>query len=272
MSDARENLGYRRGVVLGLTIAEIIILIMFALLLAMTAVLVKRQKATIAAVETRMAGKQLPQTVIEKLSEMKINLAQKDGELQIMAILNAADVDPTRQKEQQKTYQLGSDVQQTFGKEITADKLLKTQNDLKSQLESNKAEQGKILPPCYQSKKGDPIPFVFDLYVRNETLVLRDSAPETLRDRFKNDFGNSPSAISFSSDRDFLTKVRPYADFGKKHQCKFYVKVYDETGGNKERLKSQLKIIESTFVWTFMMSGKSNDDVNLFPVAPNQLK
>lgn len=272
MSDARENLGYRRGVVLGLTIAEIIILIMFALLLAMTAVLVKRQKATIQAIETRMAGKQLPQPVINKLSDMKINLAQKDGEQQLLAILNDAEVDPARQREHQKTFQLGSDVQQTFGKDVSAEKLLKAQNDLKSQLDSAKSEQGKVLPPCYQSKKTDPIPFIFDIYVRSESVIIKDSVSEALKERFKNDFGASPAVQSFSSDRDFLAKTKSYADYGRKHQCKFYVKVYDESGGNKDRLKSQLKLIESAFVWTFMMSGRTSDDLNLFPVAPNQLK
>ena len=37
------QVGYRRGVVLGLTIAEIILLILFALLLALTGVLMKKQ-------------------------------------------------------------------------------------------------------------------------------------------------------------------------------------------------------------------------------------
>lgn len=52
------------------------------------------------------------------------------------------------------------------------------------------------------------------------------------------------------------------------------MKVFDETNDGKNRLKGQLKLIENSFVWTFMMAGKNSDkeDINLFPVAPTQLK
>lgn len=275
-STSLENVGYRRGVVLGLTIAEIILLILFAVVLAMTGVLIKRKNATIAEVETRMAAQQLPTNISRKLSEMQINLSTRSGEQQLMGILNSADMDPDRVKRQQQALQLGLDIQKAFGNNITADQLIKNQNELES-LKNNlsKSDNGKIQGPCYQVNANDPVPFVFDIFVRNDVLVMRDVVPERLRNKFESDFKGTPSSQTFTNERDFTNKTRSFAEYGKRHQCKFYVKVYDETTGNsKQRIKSQLKIIETAFVWTFMMAGKSGDkeDINLFPVAPTQLK
>lgn len=134
--DALENSGYRRGVVLGLTIAEIILLILFAVVLAMTGVLIKRKNATINEVETRMAAQQMPSDVSKKLSEMGINLANKEGAQRLMGILNQWDresnSDTDRVRIQQQALQLGLDIQKAFGKNITAEQILKNQVDLKT--------------------------------------------------------------------------------------------------------------------------------------------
>lgn len=275
-STSLENVGYRRGVVLGLTIAEIILLILFAVVLAMTGVLIKRKNATIAEVETRMAAQQLPTSISRKLGEMRINLSTTSGEQQLMGILNSADMDTERVKRQQQALQLGQNIQKAFGSNITAEQLIKSHNELESlKNDLSKSGSGKILGPCYQANTNDPVPFVFDIFVRNDVLVMRDVVPERLRTKFESDFKGTPSSQTFNNDRDFTNKTRPFAEYGKRHQCKFYVKVYDETTGNsKQRIKSQLKLVENAFVWTFMMAGKSGDkeDINLFPVAPTQLK
>lgn len=281
--DALENSGYRRGVVLGLTIAEIILLILFAVVLAMTGVLIKRKNATINEVETRMAAQQMPTDVSKKLSEMGINLASKEGAQRLMGILNQSDresnSDTDRVRSQQQALQLGLDIQKAFGKNITAEQILKNQIELKNQIDLMKADQNKpgsgpILPPCLQSSKGEPGPFVFDIFVRNDVLLMRDTVPERAKSRFESEFKGIPATQSFNNDRDFINKTRVFAEYGKKHQCKFYVKVFDETTDGKNRLKGQLKLIENSFVWTFMMAGKNSDkeDINLFPVAPTQLK
>ena len=279
-NSSQENAGYRRGVVLGLTIAEIILLILFALLLALTGVLMNKRNATIVEVESRMASQQLPPSISNKLTEMGINLANREGENRLLSILNSAETDTDRQKALQQAMQLGLDVQKNFGKTITAEQLLKTQIELKNQIDLMKADQaksgnGQILPPCYQTNKSDPVPFIFEFFVRNDALVMKDVTPERLRSRFDADFKGITANQSFTSDREFIAKTRPFADYGKRNHCKFYVKVYDETTGNsKERVRGQLKLIENTFVWTFMMAGKAGDkeDISLFPVAPTQLK
>lgn len=278
-SPSLENVGYRRGVVLGLTIAEIILLILFAIVLALTGVLIKRKNATITEVETRMAAQQLPPAISQKLAEMNVNLSTREGEQKLLGILNNADTDPERLKRQQQALQLGLDIQKAFGNTITAEQIQKNQVELKNQVDLLKADHvkagtGQILPPCYQSGKSDPVPFVFDIFVKNDVLVMRETVPERLRSRFDSDFKGTPSSQTFVNDREFINKTKHFVDYGKRQQCKFYVKVFDETSGGKNRLKSQLKLIEGSFVWTFMMAGKDaeKEDLNLFPVAPTQLK
>lgn len=271
-----ENLGYRRGVVLGLTIAEIILLILFAIVLAMTGVLIKRQAATVTAIETRMAAQQLPKQVILKLESMHINLATPEGESRLLGILDTATKNP---QEQEKACRLGVELQTNLGEGITANHILKNQASMKEQIDLLKGEAAKcapsqILPPCYQSGKNDPVPFIFDIFIKNDGLILRESVPDRFRARFETDFRSFPPSRTLS-DREFASYAKPFTDYGKRHQCKFYVKVYDETGNNRERVRQQLKIIEVNFVWTFMMAGKTteqSESINLFPVAPSQLK
>ena len=279
---AAEGEGRRRGVVLGLTIAEIILLILFALLLAMTGILIKRQIAVKAQYEAQSASRPMSQVlspvIAGKLQSMNIDITQPEGEARLLAVLDAAQstIENKPAKEQSRmemACQAGLELQNALGKNLNATELMRAAKLLREDLEMLKTsatscKEAVIPPPCYEKSKGEPSVYLYDLQITSTGILFVSSLPEKYRTRFETEFKNPPPQNKVLSNADFQALTAPFLNYGKKNQCKFYVKVYDETDGNKEKLRKSLKLIESPFVWTFMMSGKaegSEKSLNVFP-------
>jgi hypothetical protein len=268
-----QNEGYRRGVVLGLTIAEIILLILFALLLAMTGVLIKREAViktqAEAQAETRALNQKLTPELAAKLTELNINIMTPDGASRLLGILEAAQlVSPIKKTKKEndleRACQAGLQLQNALGKNLSAVDFIKSAQQLSDDFQTLKKEamqcsSSAILPPCYGTKGAPPI-FIYDINVKLEGLIFSDTVPENLRARFATDFKKLPALNKPLSIAEFKEIARPFASYGKSNQCKFYVKVYDEMGSNKDLFKSRLKLIEESFVWTFMMTTKEDAD------------
>ena len=46
----------------------------------------------------------------------------------------------------------------------------------------------------------------------------------------------------------FLIQTQPLKKWSEAHECHFYVKIYDDTDGDKKKLyQQQLKIVENSF-------------------------
>ena len=286
---AAASEGRRRGVVLGLTIAEIILLILFALLLAMTGILIKRQIAVKAQYEAQSSSRQMSQMlspeISGKLQSMQIDLTQSAGEARLLAVLNAAqtatDIKPSKdQSRLDQACQAGFELQNALGKNLNATDFIKAAKQLSQDLEGLRVGAASCLeavipPPCYEKSKGEPSVYIYDLQVTAGGIVLNASVPDRYRSRFEADFKNPPPTNKPLSNADFQAVTKQFISYGKKNQCKFYVKVYDETEGNKEKLRKSLKAIEEQFVWTFMMSGRVDEaakGLNLFPTDPIKAK
>ena len=280
-TQAAENEGRRRGVVLGLTIAEIILLILFALLLAMTGVLIKKQAAIKVQFEAEASAKVMTQmlspVISAKLMSMGIDVTKSDGENRLLAILNAAEAlmkSPVKdQNRLDQACKAGIELQNALGKNLNAADLIKSAQQLSKDLETLRMEAAKcnstaIPPPCYEKAGGESTVFIYDARVTAAGIILNNVLPERYRTRFEADFSNPPPVNKALTNAEFKTATNRFATYGKSNSCKFYVKVYDETSGNKEKFRASLKTIEDNFVWTFMMTAKEDEagkSINLFP-------
>ena len=281
--------GRRRGVVLGLTIAEIILLILFALLLAMTGILIKRQIAVKAEYEAQASARVMTQILTPeisgKLQAMKIDLTQPGGEERLLAILNAAQSVTSLKKTKdssalEQACQAGLELQNALGDNLNLVDFTKLAKQLSQDLanlriEAQRSIDATIAPPCFDKTKGDPSVYIYDLQVTPTGIIMTNTVPEKYRNRFEADFKKPPPVNKVLSDSEFQAATKPFITYGKKNQCKFYVKVYDETEGNKDKFRKSLKVIEDQFVWTFMMSGKVDEagkSINLFPTEPIKVK
>jgi len=215
--------GRRLGVVLGLTIAEIILLILFAVVLAMSGVLLKRGALIKAEADSRI------QTEAPK-----------------------AALDPA-------VVQLGSDFKKLFGAK-TVEQVAAELAALQAELNKLKAEMLKmgnveVPPPCFAKFYNGQTPYVFDIHLKNDGFVLFDTIPDRLRSQLRADIPNQPPLERALSAAEFKSATSGFINYGKRNQCKFYVKVYDDTG-SKEKVKNLLKVVESNFVWTFILTIK----------------
>ena len=234
--------GRRKGVVLGLTIAEIILLILFAVVLAMAGVLVKRQ------------------AIIQ---------AEANAKIQSEKVEKSTPLDPA-------VYQTGLDFRKLFGQK-SAQEVWNELNKLQTDFDKLKSEMAKlsnteVLPPCFRNANGGQVPYIYEIRLKNDGYLLVDTAPEKIKNQLRNEIPGQVPLERVLSTSEFKTATNGYINYGKRNQCKFYVKVYDDSQSGREKIKNQLKVIESNFVWTFILTikpGAQNpDDLNLFQTNP----
>ena len=294
--------GYRRGVVLGFTVAEIVLLILFALLLALAGSLVTGRaevdravainkvfrealealeindidkfkeeltkivnqhvdyEAKLKDIEKRLNGRVLPDDVYDRIQSQNIDLSTSEGKSKLLDILIVA-LDAQRQiAESDKTVGIdnivdtcktGADFRNVFGSQ-SVESVSSHARDVKGQSEhwrdvASKCGLGGTLPPCYRETVSESIPFVFDVRIKPEGIVLSETVPGKYRDRFDNDFQSTPPLNRPISESEFRAATYQYLEWGRRNECRFYVSIYDDLPNDKERLKSSLKAIESNF-------------------------
>ena len=237
-----EEEGRRTGVVLGLTIAEIILLILFAVVLAMAGVLAKRK------------------AMIQAEANAMLNTAKAEKTIPI---------DPA-------VYQVGLDFRKLFGQK-SVQEVLNELNRLQADFDKLKSEMAKlsnteVLPPCFRNANGGQAPYIYEIRLKNDGYFLVDTAPEKIKNQLRNEIPGQVPLDRVLSTSEFKSATNPYINYGKRNQCKFYVKVYDDSQAGREKIKNQLKVIESNFVWTFILTIKpgsqNSDDLNLFQTNP----
>jgi hypothetical protein len=300
--DYSDKKSYRRGVVLGFTVAEIILLVLFALLLALAAVLIKGRGAmerayatnerfgsAIAALdrqdkvtfsknidtalgeqidydkkvkelEKKMMKQSLPDDVYAELQAQKLDLSTKDGKERFLDMLISALY---AQKEAQKNgntakenieaaCKAGAEMQKVLGKDKKPGDILNSIKDSKAQAEHWKDQAAKcglagILPPCYRETNEEQIPYIYDARIKPEGIQLLDTVPEKYKTRFNSDFKNPPPTNKVLSEQEFRSMTYQFLEFGRKNECRFYVRVFDDLANDKDRFKALLKAVENNF-------------------------
>lgn len=300
---------YRRGVVLGFTVAEIMLLVLFALLLAFVGALsrgkyeIEKAEAInqrfltavkliddsgkfkkeiestllekvdydkkLKELEKKFNNQSLPDDVYAELQSQNIDLKSKEGKerfLDILITALAAQKDfkgsaGMSEKDVIATCKAGAELKKAYPDKKINDitQLIKgaqSQADLtknaKAQAEhwrseANKCGLGGNLPPCYKQSSGDATPYIFDARIKPEGIVLIDTIPQEYRTRFSSDFKDPPVLNKPLSSEEFRNQTYQFLDWGRKNECRFYVQVYDDLPNDKERFKSMLKTIETSF-------------------------
>lgn len=301
--------GYRQGVVLGFTVAEIMLLVLFALLLALLGAISRGKSAVETAeafnqkfltaveliddsgkfkkqieiallekvdydsklkeLEKKFNNQSLPDDVYAELQSQNIDLKSKEGKEKFLDILITAlaaqkefkGSTAMTEKDVISTCKAGAELKKAFPDKKLDDvtQLIKgaqSQADLtkdaKAQAEhwrseANKCGLGGNLPPCYKQSSGDVTPYIFDARITPDGIVLVDTIPKKYRTRFSSDFKNPPALNKPLSAIEFRDQTYQFLDWGRKNECRFYVQVYDDLPNEKERFKSMLKTIETSF-------------------------
>lgn len=296
-----ETLSYRRGVILGFTIAEIVLLILFALLLALAALLLSGREQVQRAnainhkfqealnsvdrkdrdefikkvtqalseevdyqkkledLEKKMRTQSLPDDVYAEIRSLRIDLSTKEGKDQFLDLLarslsarEAAAKKLGLERSWESACQAGSELQRVAGPDADPRKLPSLLKDSRGREEFWKNQAAKcglagVLPPCYKGGNQDPTPFLYDARIKENGIFLYDTIPEVYRQRFLSDFKELPTIERGLTDAEFRAQTYKFLVFGQQNQCRFYVRIFDDLGENKQRLKEAMKAIESNF-------------------------
>jgi hypothetical protein len=258
----QQDRSYRHGLVLGLTMAEIMVLILFALLLALASALFKsqaliREKDRIIAVlmpdpatqrslpevmkdlREQQAKVQKLQAEIDRLQPFEAKAKQADR-LQTAVTQAGGDPDVMKDlKEVTDRLNLANQVLQAAGEKPDAQKIAdilaagkeagQKINNLQGQnvfLENELKSLGKgnELPSCWTTPDGH-VEYIFDALIKTDGVQMTDNA---IPHRADEEARLPISMIRFGSVTDigdFTTQTRPIYDWSEHEKCRFYVRI-----------------------------------------------
>jgi hypothetical protein len=266
---AEQNAAYRRGVVLGLTMAEAGILIIFVLLLLIgfdewnRSVEKEQMKGKATLAQERLATLE---TAEKQLREVAQALdVPSPVESQQIALLVRAVTEVTRVPEGRSALQEAKDALEEV-RRVTdevratgADALARQLEQqsfrignqegqlkhLQSKLQS--AGLGKGERPCWVKPDGT-IEYLFDVVLTNDGIRMRENLfPTRTRERETLPLPATDPTETLSS-AEFLRRTAPLYENSLAANCRFFVTVFDATGtAEKDRYKTLLRTVEGHF-------------------------
>ncbi len=106
---------------------------------------------------------------------------------------------------------------------------------------------GGVLPSCWV-ENGRPV-YVFDVVLASDGLRMRDRAPERFRPERDRLLGSAEVDPGRTyTPAEFHTITRPMFDDSVKQECRYYVVIYDGTAADeKSRYKALMQTVEGHF-------------------------
>ena len=257
-----ENRGYRKGLTLGLTLAEIFILLFFLLLLLLLGYQTIADKKQASLDESRKA------LVAEQEKVRKINELPKEVQDLVRKNLEIQDKLETSRQENGISQKLVAEKERKVKDLETQAEDLKAKNkQLHSEIRSFKYAQKGIDPPCWYWVTGSGITrkerphHLMDVAVHDRHLLIRLHGPPSGRavevdgteasTSYAEEYGMLPLApLRLRSDPqvislgEFAELTRPILDMGKNEQVREYSCVFlrESLGRN---LSNRQKALES---------------------------
>jgi hypothetical protein len=268
---------YRRGLVLGLTMAEMCILVIFILLLVLGTWLsseqARREELEVQVQALRELLPELPagkdfDTFVNELTLSRKVRAELEAARKRIAELEAAaergglprPISPEaveRTVADGKAFaQMSKIVDPAHGGDLVRQLAqAKSENErLQGQLASQKRILDKIAggkgtekPACWATADGKP-EYIFDVALTSTGLIVRD---RKLPHRAEQQATLPLSSITYEIERApaiFLQETKALLDWSNAHDCRFFVRVYDLTRGDEKVVyKAHLRTLEDRF-------------------------
>jgi hypothetical protein len=267
-----QHQSYRKGLVLGLTMAEIAILIIFVLLLLL--VFNQLQQAR----QVEQLGGRDPASLLVRAQAFEKIVGAMGGSLppdtspDFDRLVNVA-ADAVRKpsvggavstanqslqmikRAQREITNVASGAKQ--GGVDSLSSLIEDQaytiankqgqiDGLQARLDSA-GKGGGALPSCW-AQQGGKIDYVYDVILSSKGIRMREYEYGY---RLKEQMAITqwvPDPKEIITDLEFTQRTRPWYDYSRHHDCRFFVVVYDETGPNEKALyKALLKTVENHF-------------------------
>lgn len=283
-----KGYGYRRGFVLGLTLAEAALLLVFVILLLMISGFERRdeliaslESLRAAAIESAPSGSNAfayaaDQLVLLREARRVVENAGHDWDEDFIELVKAVaesldgldlvDVRRAMEEKEARLDRMLSALDSPDGKEPVKD-LLERLADSESMLRNQRGQiaalrdqlqrdgLGGVLPSCWTTPEGR-IDYLFDIVLASEGIRVRESFPASRRSERERLPLDSVVTGRVYSQPEFQALTRPLFEWSVARECRFYVTVFDATKGHeKERYKSLLTTVEGHFYKRLSNSG-----------------
>lgn len=274
MSVASDNVSYRKGLLLGMTMAEIVILIIFLLLLAFAALLEKEQKAHEAEKRLVERNKSTIDRIIQVFDKSDPAITEElvkaiEALPQIIELVNKNElagenketVDQVIIRELEKAAAAkaisdgsdGKSPEERLAESIQAQKDLETENqnlrDQKDNLVSQMKSEGRGVdsPPCWSDTFKNP-EYIFKVDLTSKGIIVHDNPlPNRIEEKSKLPIG-SVVYDTLLTIPQFRSQTAPLFELSQKMKCRFFVLLYDKTGlTEKEVYKKYKQTVEDHF-------------------------
>lgn len=275
-----QGFGYRRGFVLGLTLAEAALLLVFVILLLMVAGFERRDRAIQSLELLRSAAAEMAPAGVDPidfaadqlvmLTELR-EVAESAGHewnedfIELVRAVAAAtkgselvDANRVLQEAQDRLDRMLEALGQFEGAEAL-EELLERVADSEARLSNQRGQlaalrdrldrsgQGGVLPSCWTTPEGR-IDYLLDVVLGSDGIRMRESFPESRRaERERLPLGPIATSRTYSQG-EFHTLTKAVYDWSVARECRFYVTIFDGTQAHeKERYKSLLTTVEGHF-------------------------
>ena len=275
--DARigeQNTAYRRGLVLGLTMAEVGILVIFVLLLLLALAAFDRKQyakavpvpqdrfAKLTSAERALqsineaiggSSADTPEEIQELVRALSESAESPEGQAALRAVRSALEeIKRTEDEIRRVAEQLGpsgGDVAETIARQSRDLAMKEGQLQYAEQRLRALGQGGAGARPCWVEPNGGVV-FLYD-------VVLTSGG---IRMRLRDNVATSPRLADLAlpavepgttlSEEEFRSRTRALYDYGRRaeNQCRFHVYVWDGTAAaEKERYKDLLRTVEGHF-------------------------
>lgn len=243
-----SDLYYRRGAILGMTFAEILILLLFLLLLILGSKIISLDSDK----KNRDKETNVISLIKEKNSEHFDIIAdlvenQKSEEAYKLLIESSPEVQEIKNKILQyetEFKEISNKISQYEANIEQSSNIIKT---CKAQNSFLVKQNGLTLPPCWADQEGKP-QYIYNIILKNDGIWVIDNKIQSRAEDQKQlplqDF-NLNLAMQ---PGDFMKAGKGLKAYGNKNECRFYVKIYDQTDANrKEHYKLLKRSVEDVF-------------------------
>ena len=280
VSPIRDDRFYRRGLVLGLTMAETVILVLFILLLLLGLFIERtnREMRQLASENEELRKRQAlvdrfpsEETRIDDLFDELVLLREDNGRLKqsVLALTqksNLVEGDLARIEAEHEALVAAleesgfptSDLEALKAKIkdagsaaailAEAEKENATLKDYVAYWQRRAGGRSNELPPCWLHPETKKVEYIFDVELVSGGVIVHD---RDLAHRREDKAGLPIGSVQFEvilGGPAFLGQTRGLFDVSEERECRFFVRVFDHTGPTeKEIYKKHLSIVEQHF-------------------------
>lgn len=274
---------FRRGLFLGLTTAEIAILLVFVLLLLFTASTMSRPgdaEEPHASAEARNKELEQQLTVLQQMNKDQGELLQTERtetenwrelareaearneelEQQLAELRELALAEEQAEEEKDSVDQLRLELATSRAAARAAKQVAADLRDMIAEIRTRQAGTGpggtgSDHPSCWYDPDGD-IEYVWDIALHESGFLLREGhAPANGHRRESLPVGDTVIGEYLSED-EFLNQTKALYDYSVDQKCRFFVRAFDDTGPTAKLLyKQRMQVLERHFYKNATPSG-----------------